>query len=134
MAFGDHAKEAALHMVLRNWHLVLVDERALQQQAIEQAERERLKQIHDTRMKGVLLKMEGDNKSFVKECLFGCWRDMVEATKAGGSANAELQKQIAYYKALHSENVRKSMLMLCSSNDTSLVHAIVGVWKELIAD
>merc|ERR1719162_2003851 len=111
-------KTLLLHTVLRAWCDDVTEEREMDARAAKLAEQAAIKKEHDQKMEYVLLKMEGDNKSFIQQYGYNAWRDYVQEKKHLGTGS-ELERQVALYKEMHRADVRKLMYKLVSADDNT---------------
>merc|ERR1719223_726749 len=98
--WADGDKTLLKHTVMKAWCDDVVEQREMDAQAAKMAEQQAIKKEHDQKMEYVLLKMEGDNKSFIQQYGFNAWRDYVQEKKDAGSGS-ELQRQVALYREMH---------------------------------
>ena len=143
-AKGDHVLDKALvkwadgnnplllHTVWREW----VDEIAQAKEdflkAEQQAERERMKEIHDQKVEGILLKMTGASSRTHMAVCFREWNvvilDKHQAAQTGIAAEA------ACLREMHRADVRGLMFRLLDGQDWTDLGACFGVWKESLTD
>jgi len=117
------------HTVLKAWCDDVVAQREMDAQAAKIAEQQAIKKEHDQKMEYVLLKMEGDNKSFIQQYGFNAWRDYCQDKKrvAGGD---EMQRQVELYREMHRADVRKLMYKLVSADANTAKHVVLMAWAE----
>merc|ERR1719223_368154 len=78
MKWGADNNKVLLATVVFSWSSYISQLKETAKRAQEIAEKERLKEIHDNRMKYALLKMEAGNADFNKHFFFNAWCDVVD--------------------------------------------------------
>lgn len=131
--WGETDKNLLMHTMLRMWLETVVSSREQEAKAEAMAEQLRLQEIHDTRMKGVLLKMEDERSTGRTLILLRSWHDHVEQTR-GTAGMSALSAEANRLRKMHSGDVRRLLARLMSVETKTLLHMTVGSWRELVKD
>merc|ERR1719183_2122537 len=81
LKWGADNDKVILATVIHSLTSYIAQQKETAARAKELAEKQRLKEIHDNRMKYALLKMEDGNADFNKHFFFNAWCDMVDEEK-----------------------------------------------------
>eukprot|EP00746_Dinoflagellata_sp_MGD_P141020 gnl/MRDRNA2_/MRDRNA2_74187_c0_seq2.p1 gnl/MRDRNA2_/MRDRNA2_74187_c0~~gnl/MRDRNA2_/MRDRNA2_74187_c0_seq2.p1 ORF type:complete len:3156 (+),score=773.43 gnl/MRDRNA2_/MRDRNA2_74187_c0_seq2:357-9470(+) len=131
--WGETDKNMVMHSMLRIWHEEVVKERETDIQAGLIAEKLRIQEVHDTRMKGVLLKMEDERSAGKTLILLRSWHEYVDQTR-GVAGMSALSAEAYKLKQMHNDDVRRLLARLASSEDETLGHMAFGIWHEEVKD
>lgn len=129
MKWGDSDKQLLLHTVMRAWWEDILSKRELEVEAEKLAEKQRIKEEHDNKMKWTLLKMEGANDDFIKQFWFHAWRDVYEEAKRRSSMG-DVERRALEIREMRRGDVSKVMLKMAENNDAIRFHLAFSRWFD----
>merc|ERR1712224_1064705 len=118
------------HTLTRAWGEIVAEERKVK-------EKKRMKEVHDAKMKSLLLKWESGNIDFLKRCTFGSWQEVWSTARderLQGKRGKEQQEKEAEEKRKANDTLEKTMLQWAKGDAVLLQHTLTRAWGEIVAE
>eukprot|EP00747_Dinoflagellata_sp_TGD_P134515 gnl/TRDRNA2_/TRDRNA2_175332_c0_seq4.p1 gnl/TRDRNA2_/TRDRNA2_175332_c0~~gnl/TRDRNA2_/TRDRNA2_175332_c0_seq4.p1 ORF type:complete len:598 (+),score=111.30 gnl/TRDRNA2_/TRDRNA2_175332_c0_seq4:2-1795(+) len=136
LLWGNGDKSVMLHTLMRAWGEVVANRKLDDEEARKVAEKKNMGEANKAKIKRVLMKWESGNNEFLQKLLFGNWRDwyasmkekrLAEKREAEKAQNSEAKKRANHVQ-------EKTMLLWGQGNDKMLLHTMMRVWSEVVAE